>query len=129
MVLRTVVMVALCCTAMFVAACGSGNSVPPPATTTVTVGSAAPSKSAAAPSTTSSSPSRVFDSGAMADSVKKILTDSYKVADVTDVSCPSEQEVRDGAEFDCAVTVGGKSEKVTITPTDDTGDYQVGAPA
>jgi hypothetical protein len=122
-------MVALCCTAMLLAACGSGNTVAPPATTTVTVGSPASSSVGSSPATTSSAPSRVFDSGAMADSVKKILTDNYKIADVSDVSCPSGQEVRDGAKFDCAVTVGGKAEKVTITTTGDNGDYQVSAPA
>lgn len=135
MVLRTAGMIALCCTAMLVAACGNGNAVPPPATTTVTVGSPTSSSAVSSPatgstgSTTASAPSRVFDSGAMADSVKKILTDNYKIADVSDVSCPSGQEVRDGAKFDCAVTVGGKAEKATITPTGDNGDYQVSAPA
>lgn len=127
MVLRTAGVIALCCTAMLVAACSNGNTTPPAATTTVTVG-ASPSSSST-PATPVTTPGKVFDSAAVATAVQKILTEDYKIAGVSGVSCPAGQQVRDGAKFDCTLTVDGKAEKVTITTTGDTGDYQVGAPA
>jgi hypothetical protein len=129
-VLRTAGVIALCCAAMLVTACSNGSSVAPPATTTVTVGaSSSGASSPSAPISATSTPGKVFDSTAVAAAVQKILTDDYQIAGVSGVSCPDGQQVRDGAKFDCSVTVGGKAEKVTITTTGDSGDYQVGAPA
>lgn len=131
MALRAALVVVLCCTtAAMTAACGNGGSAPASATTTVTVGSAASVGSSASttPTTTPSPVAKVFDAAAMQASVKTILTDDYKLANVSDVKCPVGQQVLDGATFDCLVTVAGKAGKVTITVTGSDGQYKVGVP-
>lgn len=131
MALRPALVVVLCCTtAALTAACGNGGGSPAPATTTVTVGasSSVGSTASSTPTTTASPVGKVFDPDAMQASVKTILTNDYKIADVTDVKCPVGQQVLDGATFDCLVTVGGKAGKVTITVTGGDGQYKVGAP-
>jgi hypothetical protein len=130
--LRPALAVVVCCTvAALAAACGGGSGGPAPTTTTVTVGASSGSTGSTAPSSPAATPSpvgKVFDPDAMQASVKTILTNDYKVADVAGVKCPVGQQVLDGAKFDCLVTVGGKDEKVTITVTGGDGQYTVSAP-
>ncbi|SHF05772.1 DUF4333 domain-containing protein [Streptoalloteichus hindustanus] len=71
---------------------------------------------------------KVFDTAAVQDGVKKILTSEYKLAKVDGVTCPSDQRVKAGETFDCQVKVDGKSKKVTITVKSDNGEYEVGQP-
>lgn len=61
--------------------------------------------------------------------VRKILTETYRLNEVGDVLCPSNQTVKDRSTFTCTVQVGGQGKTVTITVTGDDGRYEVGAPA
>jgi hypothetical protein len=72
--------------------------------------------------------SKVLNAAAVEDGVQKILTDTYKITDVTQVSCPANQKVKNGGTFTCKATIGGKDTDVRITITDDNGTYQVGRP-
>jgi hypothetical protein len=76
---------------------------------------------------------KVFDQNALQgdEGVKKILVDDYKVPDIESVSCPADQEVKQGNKFECTVKVGGEDPKeltVQITVTSDDGQYQVALP-
>jgi hypothetical protein len=77
---------------------------------------------------------KVFDQAALQgdDGVKKILVDDYKVDNIESVSCPADQEVKQGNKFQCTVKVGGdepKELKVTITVTnEESAEYQVALP-
>ena len=77
---------------------------------------------------------KVLDQAALEgdDGVKKILVDEYKVKDVESVSCPADQEVKQGNKFECTVKIGGdepKDVKVTITITnEENAEYQVSLP-
>jgi len=72
--------------------------------------------------------SKVLNAAAVEDGVQKILTDTYKITDVTQVSCPANQKVKNGGTFTCKATIGGKDTDVRISITDDNGTYQVGRP-
>lgn len=72
--------------------------------------------------------SKVLNATAVQDGVQKVLTDTYKVADVSKVSCPSGQKVSSGGTFTCKATIAGKDTAVKVTITDDNGTYQVGRP-
>jgi hypothetical protein len=127
---RTVLVVGPACLVLL-AACGSGTTTAP-STQTVTVtpeigGAASDAPGETAPSATPQG--KVFDTAAVQDSVKKIVTDDYRVAGVKDVTCPAKQEVKEGNTFDCAVSVGDAVKKVTVTVTDADGGYKVSAPA
>lgn len=69
-----------------------------------------------------------LDQKAAQEGVQKILTESYGAQDVTDVSCPSGEEVKKDAQFTCKVKVDGEDKTVTVTFTDDEGTYEVGRP-
>jgi uncharacterized protein DUF4333 len=73
---------------------------------------------------------KVFDQSALQgpDGVQKVLTQDYKVEDIKSVSCPADQEVKQGNKFECKVTVGDKEMTVQITVTNDDGEYQVALP-
>lgn len=73
---------------------------------------------------------KVFDQTALQgpDGVQKILTEDYKVEDIKSVTCPADQEVKQGNKFTCDVTVGDKKMTVQITVTNDDGEYQVALP-
>lgn len=60
--------------------------------------------------------------------VARVLTTSYGLAKVTDVSCPAGQQVKKNDTFTCTVRVDGESRDVTITFVDDEGTYEVGRP-
>ncbi|WP_067470721.1 DUF4333 domain-containing protein [Nocardia amamiensis] len=70
-----------------------------------------------------------LDQAAVQDGVKKVLSDSYGIQDVSDVACPSGQEVKVDATFSCDVKVSGEAKKVTIKITKDDGTYEVGRPS
>jgi len=72
--------------------------------------------------------SKELSAASVQDGVQKVLTDTYKVTDVSKVSCPSGQEVKNGGTFTCKATIAGKETDVKITITDDNGTYQVGRP-
>ncbi|MCP2315459.1 protein of unknown function (DUF4333) [Nocardia amikacinitolerans] len=70
-----------------------------------------------------------LDQAAVQDGVKKVLTDSYGIQDVTDVSCPSGQKVEVDASFQCTLKVSGEQKTVNIKITKDDGTYEVGRPS
>ncbi|MGQ4598442.1 DUF4333 domain-containing protein [Nocardia sp. R6R-6] len=70
-----------------------------------------------------------LDQAAVQDGVKKVLSDSYGIQDISDVSCPSGQEVKVDATFECSVKVSGEAKKVAIKITKDDGTYEVGRPS
>ena len=61
--------------------------------------------------------------------VSKVLTESYGLSAVSDVSCPSGQKVEKDATFTCTVLVDGDQREVTVKFTDDDGTYEVGRPS
>jgi Domain of unknown function (DUF4333) len=72
---------------------------------------------------------KVFDQAKVQDGVKGILTSEYQIKDVGDVKCPSGQPVKQGTTFSCEVTIGGNTQKVTITVKNDAGLYEVSKPS
>ncbi len=56
------------------------------------------------------------------------MTESYGAIDVTDVSCPSGQQVETGSQFSCTLVADGAPRTVTVTVKDDQGTYEVGRP-
>jgi hypothetical protein len=114
----------------------TGPTTSPPASSTVdATATSVPAASSGsttgdtATSTTETSPVvRVFDRQAMQEAVLGILTDSYRLDEVSDVRCPAGQSVEPGATFDCTVEVGGEQQSVPITVTSEQGDYEVGLP-
>ncbi|UGT56150.1 DUF4333 domain-containing protein [Nocardia asteroides] len=69
-----------------------------------------------------------LDNTAVQDGVSRVLKDSYGIADVSDVSCPSGQKVEVDATFTCDLKVSGEAKKVSIKITKDDGTYEVGRP-
>ncbi len=71
---------------------------------------------------------KVLDSTSVQDGVRRVLTESYQLAGVESVTCPPNQPVTVGYAFDCAASVGGKEQQVTITVKTEQGEYEVGVP-
>ncbi|MDY6810061.1 MAG: DUF4333 domain-containing protein [Actinomycetota bacterium] len=71
---------------------------------------------------------KTISQDAVQDGVRTVLTEEYAASDVTAVSCPSGQRVREGSSFECTVTIGGQEQTVTITFVDDDGTYEVSRP-
>ncbi|WP_336085516.1 DUF4333 domain-containing protein [Nocardia sp. SSK8] len=69
-----------------------------------------------------------LDNTAVQDGVAKVLKESYGIADVSDVSCPSGQAVEVDATFTCDLKVSGEAKQVTVKITKDDGTYEVGRP-
>ncbi|MGW6621605.1 DUF4333 domain-containing protein [Nocardia sp. NPDC055002] len=69
-----------------------------------------------------------LDNAAVQDGVSRVLKDSYGIADVSDVSCPSGQAVEVDATFICDLKVSGEAKKVTVKITKEDGTYEVGRP-
>lgn len=69
-----------------------------------------------------------LDQSAVQDGVSSVLTGSYGIADVSDVSCPSGQKVEVDATFTCDLKVSGEDKKVTVKITKEDGTYEVGRP-
>ncbi|KZB88081.1 DUF4333 domain-containing protein [Amycolatopsis regifaucium] len=72
---------------------------------------------------------QVFNNTQMQTDVQKLLTETYKIPNVSAVSCPSGKEVKDGEKFTCTATIDGKPQDVPITVKGDTGNYEVSPPA
>ncbi|MCW2632393.1 MAG: hypothetical protein JWR88_1355 [Pseudonocardia sp.] len=72
---------------------------------------------------------KVFDANAVQTGVTTVLTNDYKLTNVTGVTCPAQQEVKAGATFTCTADVGGRSRTVPITVKTSDGSYEVGRPA
>lgn len=70
----------------------------------------------------------VFDARGVADGVRQVLRDVYRVDGVRSVSCPAGKPADPGTRFDCQAIIGGESKTVTVTVTDSTGRYEVGHP-
>jgi len=60
--------------------------------------------------------------------LRRVLGESYRLAGVSTVRCPSNQAVQPGSVFSCAVEVGGIPESVTLTVRDWDGTYEVSVP-
>ena len=78
---------------------------------------------------------KVFDQTALEgdNGVKKVLISSYGVTkdQIQSVTCPSNEEVKQGNKFSCTVKLGGDTPKelvVDITVRNDSGEYEVGNP-
>lgn len=69
----------------------------------------------------------VLDSDAVAQGVTRVVTDEWR-RQITDVSCPSDQEVRPGVRFTCSATVDGRPAQVPVTVIGVDGTYSVGQP-
>ncbi|MGO4201630.1 DUF4333 domain-containing protein [Rhodococcus sp. TAF43] len=72
---------------------------------------------------------KTLDQAAAQKGVEQIVTESYGARSVSDVSCPSGQEVSEGNSFQCSLTVDGAPKKVTVTFTDNDGKYSVSRPS
>ncbi|OQS15827.1 hypothetical protein B0T36_07625 [Nocardia donostiensis] len=69
-----------------------------------------------------------LDKAAVQDGVQKVLSESYGIEDVSDVSCPAGQEVKVDATFTCDLKVSGEAKTVSIKITKEDGTYEVGRP-
>ncbi len=70
-----------------------------------------------------------LDQTAAQDGVKKVLTESYGIENVSDVKCPDDQlEVKKDATFTCTLKEGSAEKSVTVKFTDDKGTYEVSRP-
>ncbi len=70
---------------------------------------------------------KTFDQGALQNGVQSVLGGDYG-EDVSAVSCPADQAVRDGGTFTCTATISGNQTPVRVTMTDGDGTYQVARP-
>jgi Domain of unknown function (DUF4333) len=75
---------------------------------------------------------KVFDEAALEgdDGVRKILIENYNESaeDISNVDCPADQEVKQGATFDCKVTIRDEEQTVKITVVNEDGQYEVATP-
>ncbi|OYD70302.1 DUF4333 domain-containing protein [Rhodococcus sp. OK302] len=69
-----------------------------------------------------------LDQNAAAKGVEQIVTESYGAKGVSNVSCPSGQEIKTGGKFTCTLSISGEKKSVTVTFVDDTGTYEVSRP-
>ncbi|MDQ0381743.1 DUF4333 domain-containing protein [Amycolatopsis thermophila] len=108
--------------ALLLSAC---DSAPPPAPSAPPV----PPATSTPASTKSLTPvRRVFDPVRVQDGVRRVLTESYLLTGVGDVSCPAGEDVVTGRVFECTVDIAGEKKKVTITVRDADGGYEVSQP-
>jgi Domain of unknown function (DUF4333) len=75
---------------------------------------------------------KVFDEAALEgdNGVQKILIENYNESadDISKVDCPADQEVKQGATFDCKVTIRDEEQTVKITVVNEDGQYEVATP-
>ena len=75
---------------------------------------------------------KVFDERQVTQGVTNVLTGTpptgYGLSGVTDVSCPSGQEVKADTSFDCTLKVDGTPKTVTVRVKDSSGLYEVNPP-
>ncbi|MFI6430885.1 DUF4333 domain-containing protein, partial [Rhodococcus oryzae] len=69
-----------------------------------------------------------LDRAAAERGVEQVLTGSYGIKDVDNVTCPADQKVEKDESFTCELTVDGEPQQVTVTFTDDSGTYEVSRP-
>jgi len=76
---------------------------------------------------------KVFDERQVTAGVTKVLTEGsptgYGLSGVTDVACPSGQEVKAGTSFQCTLNLNGAPKTVTVVVKDDNGLYEVNPPS
>ena len=76
---------------------------------------------------------KVFDERQVSQGVTNVLTGAppagYGLRGITDVSCPSGQEVKAGTSFQCTLKVGGTPQTVTVVVKDASGLYEVNPPS
>lgn len=70
-----------------------------------------------------------LDQNALQSGVQKVLSESYGIEDISDVTCPSGQQVQVDATFTCELKVGGEAKTVNIKITKNDGTYEVGRPS
>ncbi|WP_410622149.1 DUF4333 domain-containing protein [Amycolatopsis sp. cmx-8-4] len=75
-----------------------------------------------------SAPVKVLDPAAVRDGVRKILVESFHIADVGGVTCPVGQPVSTGRAFACTAEIGRTAKRVPITVLDADGRYRVDPP-
>lgn len=78
--------------------------------------------------------SKQLDINAVQDGVKQVLTDStngYGATNVKDVRCNNgaNPTIKQGASFDCEVSINGAKHQVKVTFGDNSGTYWVGGPS
>ncbi|MBB2937015.1 hypothetical protein FHX82_004079 [Amycolatopsis bartoniae] len=110
-----------CLVVLPLAGCTGGGDAP-------SVPSSSGSSASSSSAVTLPSASRVFDETALENGVRQVLSQSYGLADVTEVRCPAGQAVQVGISFECAVTVAGAQRSVTLRVQTPDGTYQVSAP-
>ncbi len=71
---------------------------------------------------------KVFDASAVQNGVKTVLTNDYKLVDVSDPVCPANQKVTVNEKFTCTVTVDGEPKTVEVTVKTSDGAYEVAPP-
>ncbi|NYI92076.1 hypothetical protein HNR02_005451 [Amycolatopsis endophytica] len=119
--MRAVVLLAIA--ALLVSGCDSEAPAPPvPTSHPVTATSAAGTTASLTPAR------RVFDPAHVQDGVWRVLTESYLITAVGEVSCPGGEDVVAGRIFECTVDIAGEKKKVTITVRDADGGYEVSQP-
>ena len=76
---------------------------------------------------------KVFDERQVSAGVTSILTEAppsgYGLPGITDVSCPSGQEVKADTSFQCDLKVDGQATKVTVRVINNDGLYEVNPPS
>ena len=76
---------------------------------------------------------KVFDERQVTQGVTTVLTGApptgYGLSGVTDVSCPSGQEVKADTSFQCTLKVDGTPRTVTVDVKDANGLYEVNPPS
>ncbi|HEY4006261.1 MAG TPA: DUF4333 domain-containing protein [Pseudonocardia sp.] len=72
---------------------------------------------------------KVLDHAAVQNGVRTVLRNDYRMPDVSDVLCPSDQKVRPGTTFDCVARINQHLVKVRVIVQDRDGRYQVGRPS
>ncbi|MEU0511905.1 DUF4333 domain-containing protein [Amycolatopsis sp. NPDC006125] len=117
----------LACAALVLSGCDSAPTGPAPSTPPPPTTSTATTSSSTAPASLTPV-RRVFDAAHVQDGVRRVLTESYLIAGVGDVSCPAGEDVVAGHIFECTVDIAGEKEKVTITVRDAAGGYEVSQP-
>ena len=75
----------------------------------------------------------MFDERQVTQGVTNVLTGTpptgYGLSGVTDVSCPSGQEVKADTSFQCTLKVNGNPQTVTVEVKDANGLYEVNPPS
>ncbi|WP_328616299.1 DUF4333 domain-containing protein [Amycolatopsis sp. NBC_00355] len=113
---RFLVVLGLCCVLAGTACDAPAEPVPTPVL---------PTRSTPVPA---SAPAKVLDPAAVGDGVRKILLESFRIADVDGVTCPAGQPVVIGRAFACTAEIGGTAKRVPITVLGTDGRYRVDPP-